>query len=697
MLTDIAAIQELPQDIAEKIAAGEVVTRPLSVVKELIENSLDANSKSIIVEIKDGGKSLIRVTDDGSGIPSEQAETAFRRHATSKIRSAEDLDRINTLGFRGEALTSIAAVSKLELITKTRHEKAGTFLRLEGGALADRKSVGTADGTTVLVSDLFYNTPARLKFMKPDRTESALIIEKVSQIALAYPHVRFRLINNGAILFSTPGNGDLLANILTVYGRDTGGGLLPADSSEGGFALRGYVSPPSKSKSSRKWQIFFINGRSVSSKPLERAVTEGYRETLFEGRRPIVFLFLEVPPDRLDVNIHPAKDEVRFDNEGEIEAFVAASIRKAIRVKEAIPLASSPRKPFAVIPQQGAGDAGTPLGEAASPIDGQGGSAGNGAPLGEAASLQNVSETASPQYSGGRSGENAATASGDAGRPGDPATADSAASGLGSLAASGATGGTNGAFPAGPGETAAGTAVGFGMASGDQLGIMSLLSAKRIEQEEKSGIFRDIDGEPYANPYSGGTQAAPAKGGPVDILAIKPLGTIFMAYIIGMDGNSFFFIDQHAAHERVLYERFLAQSRSSEKLVQQLISPLVIEVPVSAASQSAESLALISGLGYELEPFGTKSFNIRGIPAFLSISESEAFLRILLESLSLKGGEESTAKIERVISNACKKAIKANDRLTETQIRALLAELDKCENPYSCPHGRPVFLRLGKR
>ncbi|MDR1135515.1 MAG: DNA mismatch repair endonuclease MutL [Clostridiales Family XIII bacterium] len=653
-------IRELPQDIAEKISAGEVVNRPLSAVKELIENSLDAGSKSIIVEIKNGGKSMIRVTDDGSGIASWQTETAFKRHATSKISSVDDLERIRSLGFRGEALTSIAAVSKLELITKTRDEKTGTLIRLEGGGVVEKKTVGTADGTTVIVSELFYNTPARLKFMKPDRTESALIVEKVSQLALAYPHVRIRLINNGAILFSTPGKGDLLANILTVYGKDTGGGLLAVNDSNEHFSLTGYLSPPSKNRSSKKGQVFFINGRSVTSKTLERAVTEGYRETLFEGRYPIVFMFLEVPPDRLDVNIHPAKDEVRFDDENEVEAFVAEAVRKAIMVKESIPLAASVRKPFTVIQKT------------------------------------EIKETEDKHY---RSDANA-----DARMPADAAPtpagdANASVTPAGDVNASVAPAGDANASVTSAGDANASVAAanGDGETKGEQIDIINLLSAKRAEQAQKSGIFTDSGDDTYSELYSNSMATSHSKGAPFDILSIKPISTIFSTYITGMDSDNFFFIDQHAAHERVLYERFLAQYRRREKLIQQLIAPLVVEVSVSAAGQSSESLEVISRLGYDIEVFGVKSFNIRGIPAFLSISEAEEFLRDLLENLSLKEGAENKAAIERVISNACKKAIKANDKLTEAQINTLLAELAKCENPYSCPHGRPVFLRLGKR
>ncbi|MDR3295809.1 MAG: DNA mismatch repair endonuclease MutL [Clostridiales Family XIII bacterium] len=419
-------IVELPPQLAEKIAAGEVVNRPLSVVKELMENSLDAGAASIVAEIRNGGKSLIRITDDGCGIPGDQAETAFLRHATSKIACLADLERVQSLGFRGEALTSIAAVSRLELFTKTREEKAGVLLRMEGGRILEKKPLGTADGTTVIVSDLFFNTPARLKFMKADRAESALIIDLASKLALAYPHVRIRMINNDNVLFSTPGRGDLMTNILTIYGKEIGEGLLPLECRADGFSIRGYVSPPAKSRSSRKNQVFFINGRSVGSKTLERALTEAYRETMFEGRYPVAFLFVDVPAERLDVNIHPAKSEVRFDDEAALEAFAAEAVRGVILAKEAIPSAAV-KNPFAFV---------------------------------------------RPGAPGARDEADGAWAGQDAGAGQDGAWA-------GQDAGDGAAGGARAGQRAGAGQDGAGTA---GYLSGGQVDIIKLLSSKRAEQ-----------------------------------------------------------------------------------------------------------------------------------------------------------------------------------------------------------------------
>ena len=329
-------IKVLEKNVADKIAAGEVIERPISIVKELVENALDAGADSIVVEIKNGGKSYIRVTDNGCGIPCEEAETAFLRHATSKIDSVSDLDAIDTLGFRGEALASISAVTRTELVTKTADSKTGTRLVLHGGTVIVNEQTGCPDGTTIVVTDLFYNTPARLKFMKTDSAESGLIIDFISQMALAYKDVKFRLINNGRILFSTLGDGNRLNTILRVYSDVDARNMVPVSFSEGGLQIEGYISTPAFSKTTRGSQIYFVNGRVVSSKVIERGVTAGYKERLFEDRYPVVYLFLRVDPHTIDVNIHPNKREVRFDEEALVTDFISRAIRSALASRDAV-------------------------------------------------------------------------------------------------------------------------------------------------------------------------------------------------------------------------------------------------------------------------------------------------------------------------------------------------------------------------
>ena len=330
-------IRVLDKTVADKIAAGEVIDRPVSIVKELVENSLDADASAVTVELKGGGKEYIRVTDDGCGIPAEEAETAFLRHATSKIEEEKDLDAIRTLGFRGEALASICAVARVDMITKTADAHTGKHLIAEGSEIIRSSATGCPDGTTITVRDLFYNVPARKKFLGSDGGESRRITDLLSRIALAYPDVRFRLINGKQEVFRTTGKGNILDCITRVYGRDLAKDLVPVDAARDGLILRGFVSSPGTSASSRNRQFFCVNGRVVASKTMERGLEKAYRERLFPGRFPIAFLFLQMPPDQLDVNVHPTKKEIRFDDEFSVEDFISAAVTEALQQKLAIP------------------------------------------------------------------------------------------------------------------------------------------------------------------------------------------------------------------------------------------------------------------------------------------------------------------------------------------------------------------------
>lgn len=331
-MSDTRKIRALPRHISDKIAAGEVVERPLSIVKELLENAVDAGADSIVVEIRNGGKSYIRVTDNGSGIREEDADLVFLRYATSKIESESDLEAIGTLGFRGEALASIAAVSCVELITKTSDAKTGIRIRASGGDIEDISKAGAEEGTTVIVTDLFYNTPARREFMRTDGVESAAIVDYLSKMAIAYPAIRLRLSSNGTILFSTRGRGDVVENILTVYSKQTALGLLSVASAdeERDFRIRGLISRPDAARGNRKFQIYFVNGRWIRSSSIDAALADAYSDKLDRGRFPAAFLFLDLPPSTLDVNIHPNKTEIRFLEEVPVREFIARSIRKSL-------------------------------------------------------------------------------------------------------------------------------------------------------------------------------------------------------------------------------------------------------------------------------------------------------------------------------------------------------------------------------
>ena len=622
-------INQLPKSVADRIAAGEVVERPLSVVKELLENALDAGADAIAIEIRDGGKSYIRVTDNGCGIPEEELELAFKRHATSKISTDADLDSIETLGFRGEALASISAVSRVELITKTKESTVGNRFVLEGGDVVEKVPAGCPDGTTLIVRDLFYNTPARLKFMKRDSAESSLIIDFVSKMALAYPAIRIRMVNNGSILFSTSGKGEIYPNICTVYSREIGEHLLHGCSQRDDMSISFWVSPPQESKSSRKNQIFFVNGRCISSKLLENAVTEAYKERLFEGRYPAAFLFLKVRADELDVNIHPNKKEVRFADEERVKSFVAEAIRGTLNDRGAIPEIREKnlfRRPD--LRQE------THTNLEAEMAEGQGNTD------------DWETKDVSPLEKRGKE---------------------------------------------------------------EQVDIKKILSTMRAEQNAETGREseksesknREITEQtvssqekiPYISEEIASYSVQKPGFNPADI---QITGSVFATYITGNDEDYFYLIDQHAAHERIFYEKLRARDAREKAEKQLLLTSMLIETVQAVQAREEEWLPVLLDMGFEVEPFGTKSYAVKAIPMALSAEEAKAFLDDFLDGLQDAPRGYDQRQMDKIIMASCKSAVKANDRLTVEEMRRLLQDLAKCENPFSCPHGRPTFLRLSK-
>ncbi len=583
-------IQILPKQVADKIAAGEVVDRPLSIVKELIENSIDAGSDAITIEIKNGGKSYIRVSDNGIGIDKEDVAVAFLRHATSKVATAEDLEGIETLGFRGEALASIAAVSRTELITKTADAKAGISVKIQGGEIVSQTDVGCPDGTTIVVSDLFYNTPARLKFMKADATESTLIIDFVSKMALAYANIKIRLINNGNILFSTSGKGNIQANILTIFGKDIGDGLIQyygGMDNSGRVDIEVFVSPQSKTRTNRKYQIYFINGRYVNSKILDNAVVNAYKERIPDGRFPVVFIFYRVDPKSLDVNIHPNKKEVRFADEKQVWDFVTTMITKALETVNVIPNLQIKQEPQPLWAQP-----------------------------------KEVSQSHQLEPS--------------------PANIDYST------------------FFAKKREEAGGS------------------QAEIIEETQTEFA---IEKEPNVD---------------LDILNINITGAVFNTYITGYDAKYFYMIDQHAAHERIFYEQFLDQFTSSKKQSQSIMEAIIVEVTLAIKNNDNKITEYLEICGFEIDAFGPKAYKVSSIPSYMSIEEAIVFLNDFMDKVEESTDFEDQKKIDKIISNACKKAVKAHDKLDIKEMQGLLHSLAKTRNPYSCPHGRPVFLKLSQ-
>lgn len=618
-------IRSLEKQVADRIAAGEVVDRPLSIVKELVENSIDAGADSITLEIKNGGKTFIRVTDNGCGIPSEDIEIAFLRHSTSKIVTDNDLSSIETLGFRGEALASIAAVTRTQMITKTPEEATGTRISIEGSAVTEKVPVGAAEGTTIIVRDLFYNTPARMKFLKKDHTESGLIIDFMCRMTLAYPGIRFRLINNGKMMFHTTGKGDVLENIYAVYGKETAENLIPFEGEEDGIRAEGYISQPTYTKSSRRNQFYFVNGRNVSDKTMEDAVSAGYGDKIFENRYPVAYVFLTVPANTVDVNVHPNKKEVRFDEPEKVRELIRRSIFERLNTREGVGrfdresiLRETPgaepdlqvREDVAPFKRVSFAD---PLPE------------GTQEKLGvEVISLKTDKKDEKP-YSGGRTQSAVSIA-----RSSHP----------------------EGYFsPAAPKDP-----------------------ELRDPREEEARAMR------------------------FDLGSLTVLGVVFLTYITAYDEEYFYLIDQHAAHERVFYEQFLDAFYQQEAAPQLLMTPLIRQTDLKiAASGDTGWMEFLRKSGFIIEEFGGKSVRISGIPAYMDLSEAQRFLDDYIDSVSDSTNFKDQKTLDKIILRSCKAAVKANDRLGMEEIRALLEDLSKCSNPFSCPHGRPAIIRLSKR
>lgn len=653
-------IHELPKQMADKIAAGEVVDRPLSIVKELVENSIDASATSIAVEIKNGGKSYIRVTDNGCGIAPDETELAFKRHATSKLNTMRDLDAVATLGFRGEALASISAVSRVELITKTADEAAGASIQIDGGMLVSSGQAGCPQGTTIIVRDLFFNTPARMKFLKKDNTESALIIDFISKIALAYPHIRVRLINNGNTLFSTQGRGDMFNTIATIYDPAMAKKLIHLrEENENGLMVEGYISSPDETRANRKNQIFFVNGRYIQSKLLEQCIGDAYREKVFEGRHPVAFIFVTIPPEQTDVNIHPNKKEIRFDDENIVREFVTTAVRNALKVPEAVPEFTfkkdrinenkqkqqpSPaelKRPVKqeqldirrILQQKRAEEDALKYGA-------QDSAAKNADDL-------NVKGGAVQDIGGISNEKNAAGVVAPAAR--------NAGSGI---AASNSTSPLAGALPLGQ----------------DSLEV--------LPHEKSKGKFVPSVEHPKKRLF--------------DVSEIRPVGVIFAEYILGYDDSSFYMIDQHAAHERVFYEKLTKEFYGQLTASQTLMLPIQVNVSYSVKNAEEEWIGFLRNIGFSIEEFGPKAYAVKEIPAYMSGTEAEDFIKDFFDSLGEPGAFRDKRRADKIITRACKSAVKANDSLDTAEIAQLLKDLAECMNPFSCPHGRPTIIRMKK-
>lgn len=619
------SIRVLPPEVASRIAAGEVVERPASAVKELVENSLDAGADEIRVEVREGGRRLVRVVDNGAGIPAAEASLAFERHATSKLRSADDLEHIMTLGFRGEALASIASVAQVTLLTRHVDAAVGSQLRVEGGHLVSQEAKGAPPGTVVTVENLFYNVPARLKFLRQPATESGHIVDVVQRFAMAFPERRFSLVSDGRLVFQSTGSGRLHDVLVKVWGLDVGrqlalvgmeqaaqgaGSARPAESPQ----VTGYTSLPTLSRSTRSHILFFLNRRAIQDRSLAFAVTEAYRNRLMVGRYPVSVLLIDLDPELVDVNVHPAKAEVRFRE----ERAVFRAVQKAVQ-----------------------------------------------ATLAEHAPVPEVrSEGLSWSMPGWAERREALLAAGQRLQP--------------SLAL--------------PGERSPVTGKPWAVAPDDGAEEPSWRSepATAVPQAFPDAVASDDDSTASDTnlPISQSTPAFPI---------LRVVGQMGATYIIAEGPEGMYLVDQHAAHERILFEQMLGQQAAGGVAQQALLEPLAFEAGTGYAGLLAEYSEALAVAGFGLEPFGGDAWLVRAVPAVYGRVDPRRALEETLEGIADGRDLVGESKEAALVAVICKRAaIKGGQALSLDEMRQLVRQLEACRDPGSCPHGRPTMLVLSR-
>lgn len=634
----MAKIQLLDQKTIDNIAAGEVIERPASVVKELVENAVDAKANAVTVEIKDGGMTLIRVTDNGIGIPKDQVKTAFLRHATSKIRSVEDLLSVSSLGFRGEALSSISAVAQVELVTKTAESFSGVSYKIYGGEEEAFDDIGAPDGTTFLVKNLFYNTPARRKFLKSATTEAGYVEQMMVHIALSHPEISFKFIHNNKNKIYTSGNGKVKDIIYHIYGRDVAGALIPLEAQNEDVKVTGFVAKPYVSRGNRNYESYFINGRYIKSSIIYKAIEEGYRTFTMKHRYPFVCLDFKIDQELLDVNVHPTKMEIRFRNGREIYELVVDAVRAALLQKDLVQdvLRETPKKkelpktkevkkpePFEVNRRK----------EEVQKVDQQGQGVQQQVEKQRQAVQQQIEKPSHPV-------KKTLTASESSKNTKKPTYA----------------------------------------------GLNYNTQKKEFPQyktDELSSNQMTLREDPVFS-----VQARPDR---------KILGQIFKTYWLIEYEDQLFIMDQHAAHEKVNYERLMKNFKEKEIYSQRLEPPMVVTVSMTEAEALTRYKDAFAGLGFTIESFGGNEYCIREVPANLyGIGERDLFME-LLDAVSQENGTLDTEVIaSKIATMACKMSIKGNQRVSLMEVEHLLDELMKLENPYQCPHGRPTIIKMSK-
>lgn len=651
-------IQVLDQITIDKIAAGEVIERPASIVKELVENSIDAKAASVTVEIQDGGISLIRVTDNGSGIEREDIRNAFLRHSTSKIRKVEDLAHIASLGFRGEALSSISAVTRTELITKTKEDTFGTRYVIEGGVEQSLEDAGAPDGTTFLVRQLFYNVPARRKFLKTPMTEAGHVQDLLMRLALSHPEVAFTFINNGQTKMRTSGNGKLKDVIYSIYGREAAANLIELDYSMDGLVMKGYLGKPVITRGNRNFENYFVNGRYVKNAMLSKAIEDAYKDFLMQHKFPFVVIHFQVDGEKIDVNVHPTKMEMRFQRQQDVYNIVYEGVHRTLLEPELIPQVEAPapkvisqpksESPFLLKPKTAPRPMEKKPEEKEEPHD-------------EAYFMKKMKERVLSYHQRNSSAEVAKKE--QIFRP---------------------------------------------QAQAERIKD-ALARAKKVEKqpqkqaEEQPELIRET-------PVYETKPVTEEKAEQLNLFEehllkrekkaeYKLIGQVFETYWLVEFENSLYIIDQHAAHERVLYERTLKEMKNREFTAQYLSPPIILSLSMQEAQVLNENMDRFTRIGFEIEPFGGEEYAVRAIPDNLfGIAKKELLLE-MLDDLADGISTSMTPELidEKVASMSCKAAVKGNNRLSAQEADALIGELLLLENPYHCPHGRPTIIAMTQR
>ncbi len=692
----MANILCLDQETINKIAAGEVVDRPSSIVKELMENAIDAGSSSITVEIKDGGTSFIRITDNGCGIEKDDIRVAFLRHSTSKIKNVKDLLSISTLGFRGEALSSIGAVAMVELITKTKKDMTGIRYVFEGGVEKSFEEVGVPDGTTFIVRNLFYNTPARKKFMKSNTTEGAYINDIVERIALSNPHISIKFISNGQNKLHTNGNGNLKDVIYAIYGKDITSNLLEISSENEFLKITGFIGKPVISRGNRNYETYFINGRYIKSSIISKGIENGYGNFLMQHKYPFTVLNIEIEPELLDVNVHPSKMEVRFGRQNEVFEFVMKSVNETISKKDIIPKVSfSTEREVKLDVEASRKKQLAELKKASIPE-----------PFEKVRIEKQVEKPVEKPVEQKQVVEERIVVKPQLTIKQQPVINSKPV--------------VKEQFTEENNHVITKSEIKKLQINKSEVAIEDVKFESEVVEkivseepnyvvEESSDKKDETDAEenlvtkeetPVEESYSGEQMTLFED----KFLAkenkdrIEIVGQIFNTYWIVQFNDNMFIIDQHAAHEKVLYEKTLKRMQNGEGYTQMIAPPIILSLSQREADMMEQHMDLFTKMGYEIEHFGDKDYAVRGVPGHLfSISKSELLMEII-DGIADDNAHGFTSNMidEKIASMSCKAAVKGNNRLSMAEAKELIMELMTLDNPYNCPHGRPTIISMSK-